>query len=84
MTSQVVYFQIDILRPSRVHRSEGGLLMSVVGQKQTFRNVRAMSALPPKADIDGARWNVRFGPTTDIGEDRSLRNSVRHAFEFRN
>jgi hypothetical protein len=66
MTSQVVYFQIDILRPSRVHRSEGGLLMSVVGQKQTFRNVRAMSALPPKADIDGARWNVCFGPEADI------------------
>jgi hypothetical protein len=26
-----------------------------------------MSAIHPKADIDGARWNVRFGPTGDIG-----------------
>ena len=25
--------------------------MSALGQKRTFRNVRAMSALPPKADI---------------------------------
>jgi hypothetical protein len=25
-----------------------------------------MSALPPKADIDGARWNVRFVPKADI------------------
>ena len=28
------------------------LLMSALGQKQTFECVRAMSALPPKADID--------------------------------
>jgi hypothetical protein len=25
-----------------------------------------MSALPPKADIDGARGNVRFVPKADI------------------
>jgi hypothetical protein len=24
-----------------------------------------MSALPPKADIDGARWNVRLVPKAD-------------------
>jgi hypothetical protein len=29
-----------------------------------------MSALPPKADIDGARWNVCFGPISDIPEHR--------------
>jgi len=26
------------------------------------------SSLPPKADIDGARWNVRFGPCVDGSE----------------
>jgi hypothetical protein len=26
--------------------------MSALGQKQTFRDVRSMSALPPKADMD--------------------------------
>jgi hypothetical protein len=30
------YFQIDVLRPSRVHRSEGGLLMTAVGQKRIW------------------------------------------------
>jgi len=29
-----------------------------------------MSALPPKADIDEARWNVRFGPIADIRTGR--------------
>jgi hypothetical protein len=32
-------------------RLEVGLAMSAMGQKQTFSNVRPMSALPPKADI---------------------------------
>jgi L-ascorbate metabolism protein UlaG (beta-lactamase superfamily) len=27
-----------------------------------------MSALPPKADIRGAKWNVRFGPEADTGD----------------
>jgi hypothetical protein len=31
----------------------GGGLMSALGQKQTLKRVRPMSALPPKADIDG-------------------------------
>jgi hypothetical protein len=31
-----------------------------LGQKRTFRNVRAMSALPPKADMDQEVRNVRF------------------------
>src|SRR6516225_12395840 len=34
--------------------------MSALGQKQTSEYVRSMSALPPKADIAGAMWNVRF------------------------
>jgi hypothetical protein len=40
--------------------------MSALGQKQTFRKVRAMSALPPKADITERRLHVRFVPKADI------------------
>jgi hypothetical protein len=39
--------------------------MSALGQKQTLRRVCVMSALPPKADIDRAGWNVRFVPLPD-------------------
>src|SRR6516225_1858057 len=35
------------------------LPMSALGQKQTFPNVRPMSALPPKADIRECGWLVR-------------------------
>ena len=35
-------------------------------QKRRFRIVRAMSALPPKADIDRCPYHVRFVPLTDI------------------
>ncbi len=31
-----------------------------MSQKQTLRIARAMSALPPVADIDRQFWNVRF------------------------
>jgi hypothetical protein len=41
-------------------RLEVGLAMSALGQKQTFRNVQLMSALPPKADI-GAH-NYEYTP----------------------
>jgi hypothetical protein len=40
--------------------------MSALGQKQTLRRVRAVSALPPKADIAGYDWDVRFVPEADI------------------
>jgi hypothetical protein len=40
--------------------------MSALGQKQTFAPQKVMSALPPKADIGGAKRNVRFGPKADI------------------
>jgi hypothetical protein len=33
--------------------------MSALGQKQTFCDAGAMSALPPKADIDWPAPNVR-------------------------
>ena len=46
---------------SRSHRR-----MSELGQKRTSQQVRAMSALPPKADIDRGRRNVRFVPEVDV------------------
>jgi len=42
--------------------------MSALGQKQTYAVHKAMSALPPKADIGAAQNNVRFGPKGDISE----------------
>jgi len=41
-------------------------LMSASGQKQTFRHLKTMSALPPKADIGTQSRNVRFVPKADI------------------
>jgi hypothetical protein len=41
--------------------------MSALGHKQTFHIARAMSALPPKADIRGGERDVRFVPKADIG-----------------
>jgi hypothetical protein len=38
--------------------------MSALGHKQTI--ARAMSALPPKADIRGGERDVRFVPIADI------------------
>jgi len=35
-------------------------LMSALGQKQTFKRLRLMSALPPKADIAECDGDVRF------------------------
>jgi hypothetical protein len=48
--------------------------MSALGQKQTFKRVRPMSALPPKADIGTQLWNVRFVPRADIGAGISVGN----------
>ena len=42
------------------------LLMSALGQKQTCAAQKVMSALPPKADMCGAKANVRFVPKADI------------------
>ena len=39
--------------------------MSALGQKQTSERIRAMSALPPKADIDHYGRDVRFVPKAD-------------------
>ena len=40
--------------------------MSALGQKQTSRAVKRMSALPPKADIGTQPRDVRFVPEADI------------------
>jgi hypothetical protein len=40
--------------------------MSVLGQMRTFQQVRVMSALPPKADIDLVDGDVRYVPKADI------------------
>jgi hypothetical protein len=42
--------------------SDTSWAMSALGQKRTFRNVRSMSALPPKADIGTQSRDVRFVP----------------------
>jgi hypothetical protein len=40
--------------------------MSALGKKQTLPNISAMSALPPKADMDQHGRDVRFVPKADI------------------
>src|SRR5262249_367922 len=40
--------------------------MSALGQKRTSHDVRAMSALPPKADIVQCGRHVRFVPKADL------------------
>jgi hypothetical protein len=40
--------------------------MSALGQKRTWRDQIAMSALPPTADIRQRDWDVRFVPEPDI------------------
>jgi hypothetical protein len=40
--------------------------MSALGQKRTFALQNGMSALPPKADMCGAKRDVRFVPIADI------------------
>src|SRR5262245_66177601 len=43
-------------------------IMSALGQKQTSRYHLAMSALPPKADIEPHDWHVCFVPCVDGSE----------------
>jgi hypothetical protein len=40
--------------------------MSALGQKRTFAMQYVMSALHPKADMCGAKSDVRFVPKADI------------------
>ena len=39
--------------------------MSQLGHKPTQRHHRALSVLPPKADIERHDWHVRFVPKAD-------------------
>jgi hypothetical protein len=53
--------------------------MSLMGQERTPAQFRAMSALPPKADITGRRLDVRFVPKAVIAgrqPDTSQRANV--------
>ena len=45
--------------------------MSALGQKQTSRRARLMSALPPKADINRCIFDVRIVPKADIAAGSS-------------
>jgi hypothetical protein len=51
-------------------------LMSALGQKQTLEHLRAMSALPPKADIAERDRHVRFVPIADIASLYSITSSA--------
>jgi hypothetical protein len=48
--------------------------MSALGQKQTLKGLRLMSALPPKADIAESDCHVRFVPKAD--SRTAAKNSV--------
>jgi hypothetical protein len=46
--------------------SNSKLLISALGHKRTWQQVRVMSALPPKADMVQHNRDVRFVPKADI------------------
>jgi hypothetical protein len=50
---------------SGLHRVSRELPMSALGQKRTFIQLGALSALPPIADIGTQSWNFRIVPTSD-------------------
>ena len=61
-------FKLVPLKGSRRVQREGSGTegpMSALGQKQTSDRRLLMSAIPPKADIDGCSPNVRFVPKAD-------------------
>ena len=55
-----IYF-VELTQINRVH-----LLMSALGQKQTYAMQNVMSALPPIADMCIALGHVRFVPRADM------------------
>jgi hypothetical protein len=61
--------------------------MSALGQKRTLPHVRAMSALPPIADMCSALPYVRFVPKADIRPFETVREKqigLRNAIIFEN
>jgi hypothetical protein len=64
------------------------LPMSALGQKRTLRRIKPMSALLPKADIEGYSPNVRFVPIGDVvipsrGEYSATMRRRRHTNNWR-
>jgi hypothetical protein len=57
--------------------------MSALGQRQTLSDIKAMSALPPKADIAERDWHVRFVPKVDIRLGYSITSSALRCNEER-
>jgi hypothetical protein len=53
--------------------------MSALGQKQTYAPQKAMSALPPKADMCSALGHVCFGPKADIAADNGCVTKTIHS-----
>jgi hypothetical protein len=54
--------------------------MSALGHKRTYAVQKGMSALPPKADMCGAKRNVRKVPKADISPAlRLLKEQQPHA-----
>ncbi|MGC1235196.1 MAG: hypothetical protein WA838_11100, partial [Xanthobacteraceae bacterium] len=58
----VVLFGNWITQMGIVHHSKSNSATSEMGQKRTSKRLQSMSALPPKANISGAHWDVRFMP----------------------
>jgi hypothetical protein len=50
--------------------------MSALGQKQTFKRLRLMSALLPKADMVADDRDVRFVPKADIRDAAKTAYSI--------
>ena len=55
-----------------------GCAMSALGQKQTRAPQKAMSALPPKADMCGALAHVCFVPIADIVSNSGQQKTPEH------
>jgi len=75
------HWRTDVLRHVVLRRSpfpppqRAALSLTYQAERGSLylRHEFAMSALPPKADMCGAKLNVRFGPQADIGFAYRLR-----------
>src|SRR5262249_33349053 len=57
------------------HDVRFGSKADIEARQKTYALHKAMSALPPKADMCGANSNVRFGPKADL---RAIRATQQH------
>src|SRR6516164_7020166 len=73
-TAGPLFFALWPVPPSGLDSCAGDPLWSMsrsgLGQKQTFLEFCAMSALPPKADMDQLGCDVRFVSKADIAVPR--------------